>query len=318
MVQAANVFTVTFGGSLGGSLPLITATTTGTATVTVAPTGAGSVIVPATANLRISGTGILDTGAVESLGGTNTWNGNVTLAQDPGFSPPTIPASDISINSLSTSPGDSFTINGAISQNVSPLTITGITGNDVFPIVVTTTSTNGLTNGETVTIAGVDPVNSNGNANGTWIIGDLTGTTFELLYPSGANSTGDANPATGNITAATNATPIQIKTASTAALVTGDLVSISNVLGNTAANGIFFIQVNSATTFLLYSDAAFTNPAVGNAAFTASPGAAWTLIGGTITGSLGLSYNISDPVNPGLLILNPTGGSNTYTGADLR
>ena len=66
--------------------------------------------------LRISGTGIFNTGAVESVGGANTWEGNVTLAQDPAFSPATTPPTAVDIGVLYNTVGDSLTFNGAISQ----------------------------------------------------------------------------------------------------------------------------------------------------------------------------------------------------------
>ena len=65
-------FTITFGGNLAGvPLPLIGVTVTSTAaTGTVA---IGSFNVPATQNLRLSGTGIVNSGALESVAGDNTW-----------------------------------------------------------------------------------------------------------------------------------------------------------------------------------------------------------------------------------------------------
>ncbi len=67
-------------------------------------------------SLRISGTGIFNSGALESVGGTNFWRGNITLAQDPGLSPPTTPPSAVSIGVLYNALGDSLGLKGAISQ----------------------------------------------------------------------------------------------------------------------------------------------------------------------------------------------------------
>lgn len=50
---------------------------------------------------------------------------------------------------------------------------------------------------------------------------------------------------------ASNATPIEITTVGTHGLVTGDAVVIGGVIGNTAANGAFFITVTGASTFKL-------------------------------------------------------------------
>ena len=81
-----STFTIVFGGLLTGqSLPLILANITQSATTAAVTSG---IDVPNTENLRISGTGSVNTGALESIGGTNTWEGNVTLSQDPGFAPP--------------------------------------------------------------------------------------------------------------------------------------------------------------------------------------------------------------------------------------
>jgi hypothetical protein len=71
------------------------------------------------------------------------------------------------------------------------------------------------------------------------------------------------------VTNATNATPIQITTSVANALVTGQTVTISGVVGNTAANGTFVITRIDSTNFTL-------NGSVGNGAYTS---------GGTVNGS---------------------------------
>jgi len=53
------------------------------------------------------------------------------------------------------------------------------------------------------------------------------------------------------VTAASNSTPIALTTAAPHGLVTGMQVTISGVLGNTAANGTFSVTVTSATAFTL-------------------------------------------------------------------
>lgn len=72
---------------------------------------------------------------------------------------------------------------------------------------------------------------------------------------------------TGTITGATNATPIVI-TAAAHGLVDGDVVTISGVGGNTAANGTFYVDQLSASTFALYSNAALSTGVAGNGAYT--------------------------------------------------
>lgn len=75
---------------------------------------------------------------------------------------------------------------------------------------------------------------------------------------------------TGAITAASNATPIVI-TSNAHGLANGDTVSISGVLGNTAANGNFAIANVTANTFELVGSA-------GNGAYTS--GGTWTALSG--------------------------------------
>lgn len=60
---------------------------------------------------------------------------------------------------------------------------------------------------------------------------------------------------------ATNASPIAITTSANHGLSTGQLVGISGVLGNTAANGQFIVTVTSANSFTL-------NSSTGNGAYT--------------------------------------------------
>ena len=67
----------------------------------------------------------------------------------------------------------------------------------------------------------------------------------------------------GNISGATNAIPIVITTSAAHGLVTGGLVTIAGVKGNTAANGTWLITVLSATTFSLCNS-------TGNAAYTSA------------------------------------------------
>ncbi|MEQ1825946.1 MAG: LamG-like jellyroll fold domain-containing protein, partial [Pirellula sp.] len=94
-------------------------------------------------------------------------------------------------------------------------------------------------------------------------------------------------PLSAAITAASNANPITITTASTTGLVNGQLISISGVAGNTSANGTYFVKVVSSTSFELYTNAALTTGVVGNAAYTS--GGTWTtrLSGVTGTGDSG-------------------------------
>jgi len=89
-------------------------------------------------------------------------------------------------------------------------------------------------------------------------------------------------PANLTLSAATNATPIVVTTG-THNLNDGQSVNITGVVGNTAANGDFYIRksgIGSATTFGLYTDFALTNAVAGNGAYTS---------GGTVNGTKRLS-----------------------------
>ena len=78
------------------------------------------------------------------------------------------------------------------------------------------------------------------------------------------------------ITNATNATPIVV-TSTTHGLTTGDLVLISKVGGNTAANEVSRVTVTDANTFSLQDPVTGANVA-GNGAYT-SGGRVWRLSG---------------------------------------
>jgi hypothetical protein len=71
----------------------------------------------------------------------------------------------------------------------------------------------------------------------------------------GISGTGSWNGNTLSVTAATNATPIQITTSSIHGYSTGQSVSISGVLGNTNANGSWLITVTGTNTFTLTGSA---------------------------------------------------------------
>lgn len=82
--------------------------------------------------------------------------------------------------------------------------------------------------------------------------------------------TADGRHPVANVTAATNATPIVVTMSSTAAalgIAAGDVVSIEGVLGNTMANGTFFVTSVSGSDVTLEGSA-------GNAAYT-SGGKIW-------------------------------------------
>jgi autotransporter-associated beta strand protein len=94
--------------------------------------------------LRLSGTGVFGTGSLEGVGGTNTWQGTITLATDAGFSPVTTPPSAIAIGVLPTGALDRLTLSGAIGQAAGTLGLTKVGGgllvlNDTNTFAGTTT-----------------------------------------------------------------------------------------------------------------------------------------------------------------------------------
>ncbi len=69
------------------------------------------------------------------------------------------------------------------------------------------------------------------------------------------------------LSGATNATPIVITVNERSNLRTGDNIEITTVIGNTNANGVFYIKKLSDFKFSLYSDIDLQVPVAGNAAY---------------------------------------------------
>ena len=119
------------------------------------------------------------------------------------------------------------------------------------PIQVTTLQPHGLVSGTQVTISGVG---GNTAANATWTITvvDPSNFTLNTSVGNGAYTSGGKAVPTISVTAATNASPIQITTAVPHGIAGNNApVSITGVLGNTAANGNFLVTVINSTTFTL-------------------------------------------------------------------
>jgi hypothetical protein len=95
---------------------------------------------------------------------------------------------------------------------------------------------------------------------------------FRVYGHSGlmASGTGSASfKDTGSVTAATNASPIVI-TSSNHGLNTGTRITVTGVLGNTAANGTFNVTVVNSNSFSL-------DGSTGNGAYTS--GGTWNVSG---------------------------------------
>jgi hypothetical protein len=136
-------------------------------------------------------------------------------------------------------------------------------------ITVTTASTAGLRNNDVVVITGVQ---GNTIANNTWFITNVvaangaTPGSFDLVGSSGTSAdvpnTGGWTLLPGSIgtTTGNGVGPIVV-TSPNHGLVTGDVVTISGVRGNTAANGTWTVTRINANTFSL-------NGSTGNGGFT--------------------------------------------------
>lgn len=95
---------------------------------------------------------------------------------------------------------------------------------------------------------------------------------FRVYGPNGLMSSGTGTCTrfeSGTITAASNASPIVITSASHG-LQTGNVITISSVGGNTAANGRWVVTRINANTFSL-------DGSVGNGSYTS--GGTWTIAG---------------------------------------
>mgnify|MGYP005837221185 CR=1 FL=1 len=66
------------------------------------------------ANLNISGTGIFGTGAIRNISGNNTWSGNITLQELPGFAPIAVPPGVVSV--AVDRPQDTLTLSGTVGE----------------------------------------------------------------------------------------------------------------------------------------------------------------------------------------------------------
>jgi hypothetical protein len=181
------------------------------------------------------------------------------------------------------------------------LTVSGITRSGTTA-TATTSAAHNITTGAIVYISGADQSAYNGYH--TLTGGSGSTFTFEVAGSPTTPATGTITAETGRlsrgpawrnagqaITGATNATPIVI-TAASHGLSTGDSVEVSNVGGNTAANGTWTVTVINGNSFSLQTS-------VGNAAYTSGGafaargvGAATTqieLVGSTYVNSVAIT-----------------------------
>jgi hypothetical protein len=146
-----------------------------------------------------------------------------------------------------------------------------VTGAAAATPIVITAARHGFATGDRVVIGRVTP---NQQANGSWVVDAINDDTFSLRGSSSGGAgaatgfaVGPAHPSTRPVTGATNPVapaPIVITSAGHG-FVTGDVVAIYGVQGNTAANGSWVIRVLGPNTFSLVGSH-------GNAAYVAVTG----------------------------------------------
>ncbi|MBM81981.1 MAG: hypothetical protein CMJ78_15530, partial [Planctomycetaceae bacterium] len=147
-------------------------------------------------------------------------------------------------------------INGANSDQVGG-TATGVVTNATGTLIVLTSVDHGLATGNRIIVEGVG---GNTAANGTFTVTVLTADTFQL---DGSTSNGvftgggTWRAVVGAITAASNTAPIVITSAGHN-LETGNVVTVQNVGGNTAANGNFTVTRANEVQQLTLSNATAT------------------------------------------------------------
>lgn len=244
--------------------------------------------------------------------------GSVVLILNDGtgnFAPQPISELQQALSSVARSPAasaanklyDMFGWQGA-SQSVTSITRSGSTA-------TVTKTAHGYNTGECVVIAGAAQAEYNGAHSITVV--DANSFTFTVSGTPATPATGtitmmgiflSRGPAWRNggqvITGATNATPIVI-TANGHGLSTGDDAEVSNVLGNTAANGRWTVTVVDANTFSL-------NGSVGNGAYTAGTGSFASRGAGVGSSAIELLGNTY--VNKVAIVNGPAAQMGTYLG----
>ena len=184
-------------------------------------------------------------------------------------------------------------------QSAAPFQVSApgpITGASITPATITTSSIGTLTANQVVTIAGIGGAT---NLNGNFVVGITNTGSFTLGGPTGngtyTQSTGtwsvNGGP-TQNISGATNVSTaaIVISAGDTSNLSVGDVVTISGVGGNTAANGSFIVAsvVSSTTagTFTLGSPVGNQTATTGGATWSVGMGPTTAITGATDGGEI--------------------------------
>ena len=157
------------------------------------------------------------------------------------------------------------TTSGHLNPTRTPRTATTIDivgASNTSPIVLTLSGPLVIGSGEQVI---VEDVQGNTDANGTWTCTVIDSTHLSLNGSSGnADFISVGTPVSQTITDASNTFPIVITTLKPVSISTGDIVVVSNVQGNTNANGRWPITVLGPNSFVL-------NGTVGNGNFLPPP-----------------------------------------------
>ncbi len=345
-------YTVTFTGTLAGQVAQ-SLTGTASAGLVVVSGGAGGMIQPTLTASTLSANIVTTVAGVSTTSGFAAQNAlqAITFNGVPAGGAFTLTYVNPATNLLVTTGAINFSSNPSVlAANIQAAllapnlgasgTVTATTGTAGSPITLTTSTTTGLANGATVVVSGVtgDP-----NANGVWTIANVTATTFQLVGSSsnGVNLSGGSwtyNPitsaanlvvtpvASGSIslpaqggsgtitnTSGIGSSPITITTDNTDGLSNGDIVTVSGVLGDTAADGDWIVTGLTPTSFQLAGSTANANY-TGGGIWAYDPGTTRLTLSGTVSDTGTVEY-------PGGLDLTTIGGgeltlsgSNTYLG----
>jgi hypothetical protein len=121
-----------------------------------------------------------------------------------------------------------------------PITADIIAASNSIPITLTLAQPIIIGNGESVTVNGVQ---GNFGANGTWSVTTIDSTHLSLNGSVGTgNYTQSGAPVSTTIIGASNTSPIVLTFSTPLFLATGQIVTVSNVQGNTNANGTWAIE----------------------------------------------------------------------------
>jgi hypothetical protein len=187
---------------------------------------------------------------------------------------------------------------GTAAGTATPTSVTAAT--NASPIQITTSTPHNLIEHQAVVVSGVGDNNA---ANVGAFIHIIDGTNFELI-----GTTGTETYTPLSVTAATNASPIQITTSTPHNLIEHQAVVVSGVGGNRAAN-VFgaFIHINDGTNFELIGTTGTGTYTSGGTVY-----GGWVYGGGPFTA---LDHNFGGSAIPTCefgVLLNSAGNEKTF------